>query len=31
MFELNLPERFNAARYLVDRNVEEGRDRKAHV
>lgn len=31
MLELNLPKRFNAAQYLVDRNVEEGRGEKPAI
>ncbi len=30
-FELNLPERFNAAEYFVDRNVSEGRADKVAI
>ena len=31
MLELNLPKRFNAAQYLVDRNVEEGRGERPAI
>ena len=31
MFELNLPRRFNAAQYFIDRNVEEGRGDKQAI
>lgn len=31
MIELNLPKHFNAARYLVDRNVEEGRGERPAI
>lgn len=31
MLKLNLPRQFNAARYFIDRNVEEGRGEKAAV
>jgi len=31
MIQLNLPDQFNVARYLIDRNVEEGRGEKAAI
>ena len=31
MLELNLPRRFNAAQYFIDRNIEEGRGDKEAI
>jgi len=31
MLKLNLPKRFNAAQYFVDRNVEEGRGERPAI